>query len=273
MQKSILECLSKKFNFDINIANKFLKKTKSTITLTFGDVAENHIGNQTIGELSQKGFNINDLIQIKNIFESFGLECELIRLDKNINKDLDAGILIIRNGIKYFDVNDYSLFNKMLKLNWDKKFKCMRRNKVLNKRARYNLCFGEENQEPNYEEGKGRIYKFNFIEDLNKIREKLQILGDDFKNLQCEGNYYYNLKSYIGFHGDKERKKVFALRLGEPMNLKYQWYKYSKKIGDEIKFILNSGDCYCMTEKAVGCDWLKKNIYTIRHCANFDNIG
>ena len=80
------------------------------------------------------------------------------------------------------------------------------------------------------------------IKNLNKLRNDLGDFGDEFKNLECEGNYYFSKKCYIGYHGDAERKKVFALRLGATMNLKYSWYQYSKKVKDEFNFVLNSGD-------------------------------
>ena len=67
--------------------------------------------------------------------------------------------------------------------------------------------------------------------------------------------------------GDAERRKVWALRIGEKMVLKYNWWHNSKPIGDLFEVELNSGDGYIMSEKAVGYDWLKKKIYTLRHSA------
>lgn len=247
------------------------KPTKS-ISITFGDVSENHYGNQKNGKLSLQGYSIEDLEFLKNKFEEKQIECELIRLDEVVEKDLGAGILIIRDGLKYFDINHNDLFNELVNLDWDKKYLCKRRGKVLNKHARYNLCFSNESQEPNYELGKGRIYSFNDLKNLNKLRNDLGDFGDEFENLECEGNYYYNKKCYIGYHGDTERKKVFALRLGATMNLKYSWYQYSKKVKDEFNFVLNSGDMYIMSAKAVGHDWKKRNILTLRHSADFNEL-
>jgi hypothetical protein len=51
------------------------------------------------------------------------------------------------------------------------------------------------------------------------------------------------------------------------MNLIYQWYKDGVKVGDPIKLLLNHGDVYIMSEKAVGFDWKKQKIYTLRHAA------
>ena len=247
-------------------------KPSQSISITFGDVSENHVGNQKNGTLAKHGYSIEDLEFLKNKFEEKQIECELIRLDEVVGKDLGAGILIIRDGLKYFDINHDELFNELVQLDWDKKYLCQRRGKVLNKQARYNLTFSNESQEPNYSEGEGRIYSFDDLKNLNKLRNDLGDFGDEFKNLECEGNYYFSKKCYIGYHGDAERKKVFALRLGATMNLKYSWYQYSKKVKDEFNFVLNSGDMYVMSEKTSGNDWKKRNILTLRHSANFNSL-
>ena len=52
------------------------------ITLTFGDMAENHVGMEQIGKIVDKGqgFQLDDLKVIKNNMEELGCECELISL-------------------------------------------------------------------------------------------------------------------------------------------------------------------------------------------------
>ena len=87
----------------------------------------------------------------------------------------------------------------------------------------------------------------------------------------AEENYYYNLKLKevgIGFHGDTERRKVIAMRLGESMNLVYQWFYQSEPVGKRIELMLNDGDLYIMSDKAVGQDWMRKKIYTLRHATH-----
>ena len=49
-------------------------------------------------------------------------------------------------------------------------------------------------------------------------------------------------------------------------------YKNNERISDAIKITLNDGDIYIMSEKAVGFDWKKSSIPTLRHatgCAKF----
>ena len=87
-------------------------------------------------------------------------------------------------------------------------------------------------------------------------------------NLVCEGNKYNNKKKCgIGYHGDTERRKVIAIRLGASMPMCWQWFHRHKPIGESYKFILNAGDLYIMSEKAVGYDWKKSSEYTLRHSA------
>ena len=91
--------------------------------------------------------------------------------------------------------------------------------------------------------------------------------GKKAKTLQAEGNKYFNKKKTgIGYHGDTERRKVIAWRLGEgdygdpraTMPIHWQWYINSKPVGQNMKFMINGGDIYVMSEKATGQDWKKK---------------
>jgi len=234
----------------------------STITLTFGDQAENHHGMQKIGNLSEKGFTYDDLIAAKTIFEEKGIECELVVLDK----ETDAYFLIARNGVSAF-CSVKNLWLEQLSLDPDKK--ALMRGRVVNKKARWNLCFSEFSQEANFEEGKGTVIDYSSVKRLKKLRNRLhRVFGDKAKKLECEGNYYYDIeKCYIGFHGDSERKKVIGVRLGDTFPFYFQWYQHSEPISEKIKFELNHGDIYCMSEKAVGNDWKRRTIKTLRHAA------
>ena len=91
-------------------------------------------------------------------------------------------------------------------------------------------------------------------------------------------HYYYDkYVCGIGFHGDSERRKVIGIRLGngESTPLHYQWFKNGEAIGERIILQLNGGDIYVMSEKAVGTDWKKRLIYTLRHatgCEKYTKI-
>ena len=107
-------------------------------------------------------------------------------------------------------------------------------------------------------------------------REKKISKKEEEEPLKGEANYYYDISLCgIGFHGDGERRKVFAVRMGETMPLYFKWFQNSQPIGEPIELVLNDGDMYIMSEKAVGFDWLKKKIATLRHstgCAKFTGV-
>jgi hypothetical protein len=254
---------------------------KKTFSLTFGDVAENHKGMQKIGEISNKGFNITDLNTAKLWFESNGCICDLVDLSDLLPKNVErssheAYILTVKRAVNALldNENGANLFFEEQDL-LEKDTKALMYGRVVNKHARHNLCFGETHQKPNYEIGEGTIYAFDEVPMLAKIRSKLgEILGDIGTNLQAEGNYYYDVKKCgIGYHGDAERKKVIALRLGAAIPLAYRWYIRGRQDSMQLNITdLGHGDLYMMSEKATGYDWKKSSIYTLRHAAGADKF-
>jgi hypothetical protein len=252
-----------------------IKATVSTIT--FGDVAENHARMQKIGTLHDKGYSVEQLLALGETLGSLGLTTEYVSLDAHWTGEDEvpaAGILVIRKGVQHIlgtaDTKDLQDEHKDLEV--DKM--ALMRGRVVNKRARWNLCFDEEDQEPNYEEGMGRIVSYRRLPLTQRIRETIAKWTED-ELLKGEANYYYDLsKCGIGYHGDGERRKVFAFRMGasEQMPLYYQWYQRSAPVGDRIQVVLEDGDMYVMSEKAVGFDWLKKIIPTLRHASGTDQF-
>ena len=278
----------------LEIENHELKKNSfrnnEVITLTWCDAAENHIGMENIGEKSINGFNLKDLQFAKEKFEDKGFKSRLIKL--NDYYDLDeipegkepenAFILVVENGVICL-LNDENpdekddntimdnFYKELTSFEWDRKYYDTRRKKVLNKHARANVCFSEESQKADFENKKGSIIAFKDLKMTNLIRDKLpEFIGENAKNLKCEGNFYFNKsKCGIGFHGDAERKKVIGLRIGE-MILKFSWFYNCKPIGKPFNLELNDGDLYIMCEKATGNDWKKKSKVTLRHAAGCD---
>lgn len=100
-----------------------------------------------------------------------------------------------------------------------------------------------------------------------------EILGEIANDLVVEGNYYYDIKKCgIGYHGDSERSKVVGVRLGATIPICYQWYIRHKPVGENMRFDLNHGDLYIMSEKAVGNDWKRSTFHTLRHAAGSKNF-
>lgn len=251
----------------------------TTYTLTFCECAESHVDTQKIGNIAQNGYTIEEL---KTVFENKNLSCNYLDLggpEKN-----GASVLIIKNGVNCL-LKDPEGANKIMdehtniKPYWDTKCLMGRgiRRKVMNKHARYNLCFSNFSQNPVYEEGKGTIIDYNHpcVENTNKLRKSIpEILGSTFELPNIESNYYYdiNKSTYIGFHGDTERKKVIGVRFGSTMPIWWQWFHDSKLVGDMIKVDLEHGDMYIMSDKAVGQDWKLRSKITLRHAAGKEDV-
>jgi len=243
-----------------------------TYTITFTECSENHVGMQKIGKILDEGVKIEDLIEVVDQYKNTIYKDNFELYNLNINDSQEpAGILIIRNALDIMNINHVELYNEHKNLNVDKK--AFMRGRVVNKIARWNLCFADFNQEPNYEQSMGRVIDFKTLNLTNLVKENLpNLIGSKISSGICtaEGNYYYNNKCGIGYHGDSERKKVIGLRLGDTMNLCFRWYLNSQIISDTCTLYLNSGDMYIMSEKATGNDWKRRSIQTLRHAAGAD---
>lgn len=256
---------------------KYLDVSHSTMSITFGECVENHAGMQMIGKthLPGRGLNYRDLVDILGYFrDAYAYEGEITPLHPYSDRPdtPEAYLLVIRGGLGMLmgdDHIDKRFFEEHSRLVTDKKM--YSRGRVVNKHARHNLCFADFNQSPDYEHGKGRVYAFGGSEIplTTSLREKIGTLNEKLGELYAEGNYYYDVdKCYIGAHGDTERRIVVCARLGASFPIAYQWYVNSLPVGRVFQTLLHSGDIYFMSEKAVGTDWKKKKILTLRHWAN-----
>ena len=246
----------------------------SAITLTFCDRAENHVGMEQIGLLSNEGFTYDDLNKVKekvgDCAEIIDLECDN---DGEILKTEKAWLLIIRDGVnKLCDGGLEKLNKEQFGLEPDRK--AFMYGRVVNKHVRGNLCFDVVGHEPEYENKKGTVIAYDSVPMTKLLRERIgSLLGDKGKELACEGNYYYDIKKCgIGFHGDAERRKVVGVRLGDSIPLHFQWFYKNETVGKRMRFVLNDGDMYVMSDKAVGFDWKRRSIMTLRHAAGCDKF-
>ena len=267
-----------------------ISRDNSTITLTFCECSENHIGMDQNGKKGTKNDSLSydDLLNIKTNFEEKNYICKLIHLNKFCNEeDLpkekifeDAYILVIKNGVEcLLDKNGSmeDLFNELTSFDWDTKYWDTRRKKVLNKHARANICISDISEEPDYENKKGRKVSYKDLPLTQIIRKNIsEYIGEKGNNLECEGNLYFDKnKCGIGFHGDCERVKVIAARIGS-LKLAFQWYYNTKPIGRMCELDLDDSDLYFMSSKSVGNDWKCKSKITLRHaagCNKYTKLG
>jgi len=251
-----------------------ISNVQKTYTITFGDVSENHAGMVKQGKLHASGYSLETLEKVQTRLEAEGVECELYALHEEwpiAEEEVEeAHLLVIRKGVQYVlkTATTAELMAENDALAMDKY--AFMKGRVVNKHARWNLCFGEEYIAPHYETGQGTVIPFESVPLVQKMREAIASWTDDVL-LEGEANYYYDIsKCGIGFHGDGERKKVFAMRMGAPMPIYFQWFQRSAPVGNRMQFDLFDGDMYIMSEKAVGFDWLKKIVPTLRHATGCD---
>lgn len=188
----------------------------SAATLTFCDRAENHVGMEQIGALSDSGFTLENLENVKSVICD-GVEIIKLGYDGDDLIADDAYLLIIRDGVnKICDGKLDELKKEQFALVPDRK--AFMYGRVVNKHARGNLCFDDVGHEPDYENKKGTVICYDNVPITKLLRERVcDMVGGGKSNiLACEGNYYYDIKKCgIGFHGDAERRKVVGVRLGE----------------------------------------------------------
>ena len=97
-----------------------------TITLTFGEVAENCIGMEKVGEKFQQGITCEELLEIQNKLSPY-THTEIIKLENYVNAEVPPSwILLIKNGINILLANDgktsYDLYFEQNNIQPDKTF-------------------------------------------------------------------------------------------------------------------------------------------------------
>lgn len=253
------------------------KKMKKTWSLTIGNGGENHTGMEFLGKRRKKGegWDIDRLLGAKDILENiFGKKVEVFNLNELClggveipegKKPKDAYLMVVRN---FLTKEVHENFKKELSsYEWDRKYFDTRRQKVLNKHARANVCYGKTGRVADFENKKGTIIGFVQSPLVGRLLKVVEILMND-KDLIVEGNQYDDVgKNGIGPHGDTERVLVSCLRVGEAMTMKFGMFNDCLLKGVAFQTIINGGDLYFMSEEAVGAEWKSRSKWIWRHAA------
>ena len=120
---------------------------KATLsTITFGDVAENHARMQKIGTLHERGYSAAALQALGEKLQRMGLTTEYVSLNAEHPEYEEAGVLIIRHGVQHIlgTSSTQPLQDEHAPLDVDKK--AFMKGRVVNKHARWNLCFDDVDQ-------------------------------------------------------------------------------------------------------------------------------
>ena len=272
--------------------------------ITFGEQAILHVGGEEMGDgRRETGYSVTELQDIAvrinaapATAEAVAPEAaagggsdpagtvgkpraEVVMLHRVLPESLrdlpenQAACLLIRDGAALLtgrpDGADL-LLHEQQTTEYDRKFWNSRQKKTQNKRARYNVVFGNEAQTHNSDYSKCTVHAYESLPQLRQLREAMPgVLGDAAAGLNAEGNHYYEEKSGIGFHGDAERKVVVCLSLGAPSTLRYHWRfpKSSEHTLPSVDVSVSHGDVYVMSEKATGFDWMMRSKLRLVHGA------
>ena len=183
---------------------------------------------------------------LENIFDK---QVDLYNLNKEClegvtipkaSKPKDAYLMVVRGFLT--DRVHKNMIKELGSYKWDRKYWDTRRQKVLNKLARANVCYGKEGRAANYAEGKGTIIGFDQSPLVGNLLQVIEILMKD-EGLIVEGNQYDDVsKNGIGPHGDTERVCVACLRVGASMPMKFGMFWNCKVRGMPCETIINGGD-------------------------------
>ena len=268
------------------------KECNARYAITFGESAILHIGGNEYGNGRRDvGFTVQELMEISdNINRNYSIcSAKVISISSVLPDHLqtdktNAAVLVIRNGAGLIQCdedkdNNYSfsadkLLAEQQTIEYDNKYFDTRRQKTLNKRARYNIVFSADKGDDIKHSDDYRqcsVKSFMTMPYLSKFRDNLpKAFGEEkASNLEAEGNHYYEDKSGIGFHGDSERKTVICLSLGKPSVLRYQWRlpNSSEHTFTPVDINIGHGDVYLMSEKATGYDWRMRSKVRVVHAA------
>lgn len=252
----------------------------SNYSITFGDCAEHRTGFGMLGNSLDKGFVLEDLQRASKLFdytEIYDLSSLIPDVYKSMVYNKDAHFMYIKNGVEEIlhDVKNaaWSLLQEQMSIPYDDQYYDPKKKRIFNMRARLNIVFDEERVQQNLSDENrpftGNVIPWTDVPNLHMLKTRLsRYFGAKASNLKAEGNEYHTDKSGIGYHGDRERKIVIAVRLGigkPPMPIVFQWFNGNIPIGDPFLKTIYHGDMYVMSDFAVGYNF-PRGVH-LRHAA------
>ena len=201
LSNALYPSATKKLKLNAPTSNaKVMSRCKSTISITFGDAAENHVGMEMNGVMAAEGFSVEDLRSAQNKFKD--CETELVMLNDylpivlptEIKEAEESAVLVIRKGLNCLlegsGKSAKDVYEEQAALPIDVKYFDRRRKKVLNKHARGNLCFAATGHDADYEQGNGAVVAYEDVPLTQHIRQRLRgVFGSKAKTLVAEGNF------------------------------------------------------------------------------------
>ncbi len=258
-----------------------------TFTITFRDQAITyptaHLVKQYGTEM--RGFSRADFDRIVHEATKRNIECQRYNLNELIDVDTPfAELLVLPNAVdKLLGAGaTENLFSELVATQFNEKTMSLRnKNKKVCRHAQQSVVFATDQDRQKVRdpvdsnEYEPVVHSINDIDHASILREKIAELCDRKELTMCtaECNRYANTESEpdkcgVGPHGDQESRLVWAVRIGWPMSLWFHWFYHNEPVGKPFLLEeLSPGTIYFMSKEAVGRNYKKSSIYTLRHAA------
>lgn len=198
-----------------------------------------------------------------------------MRADEKVRPGNEAAVLLIRGAVNHIlgsKAGADDMLREQQALAYDDKHYSAWAG-VQNSKSRKNIVFGNEHCKRSDDWKQGT---WSEVPLFSRLRAKLpSFFGSKTVELNGEGNLYENPKLCgIPYHGDRERKIVVGISLGNTATLRFYWRapQSESPCSTPFDFKVKHGDIYVMSEKATGWDvWNKRN-YRLVHAAGGDSF-
>ena len=237
-------------------------------TALFGDCVKREA--PATGSIAPQGFSPKHLREIASVLRKQSIETEIVELTPHCDRTdaEEACVLIIRgydpsladDSLRRVQQLSYDTFTKMY-------------GAVRQAHSRHMVYAAAEERKAQPENGLHTVVPWSDLQELDKARKWVTgVLGTADVQSACILRYPDIRRCGIRFHGDGERRQTILYRLGpnsirSPLHL--QWYMQGAPISQPITITLEHGDFCVSSAKAVGTDWKRRSIPTLRHATGF----
>jgi len=250
-----------------NVLLTTVDKPQFTVTFTLRDVSTDVWGSKKAAYgVEGRGYNEHDFDVLEVYCFIQGLDYDRVVLNDLLPAELraqseHAELFIIPNGINIMAKNPRAadeIFAAFVETRFD--------THVINHKRHCNrlaqqVCKLVDGKQQDPVDGIGSTHDMRHFANghITTIKHTLADLlaMPELLDETSECNLYTNTtlepdKSGVGWHEDKESKRVCAGRCGASMNLSFQWVQYYEPVGERFCVTLHHGCLYFMSLKAVG---------------------
>ena len=234
-------------------------------------------GSDSIGKMAERGFSPTQLRALAASLTKRGVPCDVFELTPHCTApDAEDACAIVIHAAR-LDHEGFPLADAMLEeveaIQYDKFTFTYQAAKAAH--SRHLVFVGDSLREPVPEEGTHTVLAWDSLPacELAARLVSRELRSWDLK-VACALHYPDIDKCGISWHGDQERRQTVLFRLGKaqrPIHLR--WMHENKPAGPVISIPLAHGDVFIPCAKAVGTDYKRRKVPTLRHATGYHSHG